>query len=206
MPLRSDTSLVSTCRSVDHPAAPETDSAVRLTLARTEWRIEALPGERTRLKLDIEIPSSQAVGVPKWVVQYCQRSSLRDSVTQLLTAVDHLGLPPHETFVRWRRSRAEAAAAVPAAAAGRVRSLWASMTSLLRAGMPLALVLLTVHCAAFAALAHRHRRLTSARAGGASIVLLEDCDGGGGVRAALSAGADCMPALVTGPSEAAPRA
>lgn len=207
----SDTSLVSTCRSVDHPAAPATDATVRLTLSRTEWRIEALPGERTRLSLDIEIPSSQAVGVPKWVVQYCQRSSLRDSVNQLLSAVDHLQLPPHQTFVRWRRSRAEAAAAAPMAAASRVRSWWASVVWLLRAGMPLGIAILVVHCAAFAALAHRHHRLTSARAGGAGIVVLEDrsrqpssnsysnsCSAGsGGAKAGLGAEHGCsLPAPV----------
>lgn len=109
--------LTSTCYSVDHPSVPRSNKAVRMELRRTAWEIYALPGERTRLSLEIEIPAAAAVGVPAFVVKYCQRSLLQDSVNALLEANARLRLPPHMSFIGWRRDRRATRAARAAAAA-----------------------------------------------------------------------------------------
>ena len=58
------------------------------------------------------MPASNVAGVPKYIVKYCQTRSLKDSVSQLVAAVQRLQLPPHADFLKWRRSRAAAAAAM----------------------------------------------------------------------------------------------
>jgi len=78
---------------------------VRVELRHTEWRITSLPDERTHIQLFIEIPASAAIAVPNFIVRYCQRSLLRDSVTAFLQANDRLQLPPHPSFIGWQRSR-----------------------------------------------------------------------------------------------------
>jgi hypothetical protein len=100
--------FTSECRSVRDlvEEAPLRPDIVRLELRRTAWQLEALPRERTKLSLALEVPASAAAGLPAFVVRYCQKSSLRDSVTQLLDAVDRLALPPHKEYLQCQRSRA----------------------------------------------------------------------------------------------------
>ena len=160
-----DAVLTSECRSVESTAAPVRDSVVRMELSHTAWRIEAL-GERTRLTLSLEMPASVTAGVPKYVVRYCQRTSLKDSVEQLIAAVERLGLPPHESFARWRRSRAAAAAALQrappvgvASASTLVAWVAASASASTLAALLGALVfLLLAHVLTFACLARMWRR------------------------------------------------
>ena len=63
--------VTSTCRSVQHDGAPVTTSAVRMELTRTAWEVVALPGEKTSIHLDLEMPADVARGVPKQIVNYC---------------------------------------------------------------------------------------------------------------------------------------
>lgn len=102
--------VTSECHSVNAAEMPVRDGVVRLILENTAWKVEALSDERTRLTLSLEMPASNIIGVPKYVVKYCQTKSLKDSVNALIAAVERLQLPPHENFVRWKRSRAAAAA------------------------------------------------------------------------------------------------
>lgn len=106
-----DAVFESVCHSVDHPAVPLIPGVVRIEMERSAWRFEALPNDRTRVSLDMTVSSAATNGVPRSIVRHVQRTSLRDSVTALSSAVDRLGLPPAREFIRWRRSRAEAAAA-----------------------------------------------------------------------------------------------
>ena len=41
--------------------------------------------------------------MPKWIVDFVQRTSLRDTTTTFLAAIDRLQLPPHPSYVGWRR-------------------------------------------------------------------------------------------------------
>ena len=130
--------VTSTCGSVEHSSAPTTARAVRMEIKRTEWELTPLPGDRTRLRLELELPKRVAIGVPKFVVNYCQRHSLRDSVEALLSTAARLALPSHRAFIGWGRSRAEAAAAGRAAAldddgAHRAAGGWSSLGVLLTA-------------------------------------------------------------------------
>lgn len=111
-----ETRVQMSCGSVQHAVAPVGSSTVRMTLSETAWDIVAMPGDRTRIWLSIAVPQAMAVGVPKFVVNYCQRSMLRDSLANLLGAVDRLQLPHHASFIAWRRTRAEASAARTVAA------------------------------------------------------------------------------------------
>jgi len=72
--------LTSSCYSVEDESLPKSTDAVRVELRHTEWRITSLPDERTHIQLFIEIPASAAIAVPNFIVRYCQRSLLRDSV------------------------------------------------------------------------------------------------------------------------------
>ncbi|KAL1528678.1 hypothetical protein AB1Y20_010022 [Prymnesium parvum] len=107
--------VTSQCRSVEHPDAAVSDHVVRLVLKHTMWEVTPLPGDRTRLALRLELPASATAGMPKFVINYCQRQSLRDSVADLLAAVERLKLPTHRSFIPWGRTRAEADAARAAA-------------------------------------------------------------------------------------------
>lgn len=167
--LDRDTVLTSECYSVESELVPPQKNVVRMELSRTAWRIESLPNERTRLSLSLEMPASVTAGVPKYAVQYCQRSSLRDSVDQLVGASQRLHLPPHENFVRWRRNRAEAAAALkrlPPVGAASASTLLAwvgeqAPTSALAAVVGALACALLVHALAFACLARVFRRTRS---------------------------------------------
>lgn len=132
--------LVTSCESVDHPSAPRSEHAVRIELKHTQWVVTALPGERTRFELTIVLPASVAANVPAFVVRYCQRSMLRDSVTAFLDANKRLQLPADESFVGWQRTRSAAARARAQAASSRgsashweVPSLWALVLGLITA-------------------------------------------------------------------------
>jgi len=158
-----DAYLTSECRSVEHPAVPHQRGVVRLTLTYTLWRLEALPGSRTRIHLEMGVPVHAAHGVPSRIVNYAQRSSLRDSVTAFLAAVDRLNLPPHEKFIQWRRSRAEARHAREAlAACSTSTSLW--QTFFLDHWLLLALAVIAVHCTAFGLLSHWRSSVVASRA------------------------------------------
>lgn len=151
--------LTSECHSVESDAAPIREGVVRLELERTAWRIEALPDERTRLTLELTMPAKNTAGVPKYVVKYCQTRSLKDSIAELVAAVSRLQLPPHEGFVKWKRSRAAAAAAMRRVPRVELSVLARAAEAAAEAGMPLAAVagaiavLLAAHALAFAALA-----------------------------------------------------
>ena len=106
-----DARVTSECTSVVNEAVPERKGVVRMTLEKTAWQLEAVDGDRTRLTLTLVVPAAMAVGVPSFVVKYCQKSSLKDSIANLMAAVDRLQLPPHASYVGWRRTRAEAQAA-----------------------------------------------------------------------------------------------
>ena len=156
--------LTSECHSVASDAAPVRDGVVRLWLSRTAWRVEALPDDRTRLSLSLAMPLSNTEGIPKFVYSYCQKRMLKDSVAQLMAAVRRLELPPHEGFVKWRRSRAAAAAAmrrVPPRLHSSASSLlaWAGeqTPSALAAIVGVLVALLVTHALAFAALSHLGR-------------------------------------------------
>lgn len=111
-----ETRVKMSCGSVQHAVAPVRSGTVRMELSETAWDIVSMPGDRTRIWLSIAVPQAMAVGVPKFVVNYCQRSMLRDSVSNLLGAVDRLQLPHHASFIAWRRTRAEASRAQTVAA------------------------------------------------------------------------------------------
>lgn len=154
--------LTSECHSVEHPMAPVTSDVVRLTLESTAWKIEALPGDRTRLSLTLAAPASDAKGVPAFVLKYIQRSSLKDSVRNLLEAVERLNLPPHEGFLRWQRTRAAAAAAASTATTstvGRMAPLLFTVSPFTTIQALIALlVLVLAHVLSFGCLASVWRR------------------------------------------------
>lgn len=107
--------VTSRCGSVEHPTAPISDHMVRLVLSNTMWEVVPLPGDRTKLSLKLALPASATVGMPKFVINYCQRQSLRDSVTDLLAASARLKLPADESFIGWGRTREQIASARAAA-------------------------------------------------------------------------------------------
>ena len=154
-----DAVFESACKSVDHPSMPSPKGVVRVELERTMWRMEALPGGRTKLHLEMAVPAAATVGVPSSIVKHVQRTSLRDSVTALLAAVRRLNMPPAKQFLHWRRSRAEVAAAqlsVPALHS----SPWMLLRWVLSLGETSWLclaALLIGHCVAFACLARARR-------------------------------------------------
>jgi hypothetical protein len=178
-----DATMTSACHSVAHDSIPIRDDVVRMELSNTAWKIEALADERTRLSLTLDMPGSVAIGVPKQVVSYCQKRALRDSVTNLIAAVERLGLPPHQDYVRWKRSRAALAAMRGSSAASSVLPAstllaWlAELASSSAAATAVGLIamLLAGHALAFALLARvwrgRPRRgATSGAAGAAPLV------------------------------------
>lgn len=140
--LHRETRLLSTCRSVTHDAAPSRPGVVRMELADSEWDLVALPGDRTRVKLSMAVTPEMAVGMPKFVVNYAQRSMLRDSISSIMTAVDRLQMPPHDSFISWRRDRAAVALAL--AQSGQGAGDWWWSAGLRAAGLS-ALVLALVH-------------------------------------------------------------
>ena len=93
------------CRSVRHPDVPVYDNVVRVELQSTSWAIRALPNDKTEIRLDLTLPAETAAGVPAFVVRYCQRSMLRDSVNAFLGANKRLGLPAHDDYTHWARTR-----------------------------------------------------------------------------------------------------
>ena len=103
--------VTSKCHSVEHDEAPITERAVRLFLRKTAWELTPLPGDRTKLSLTLELPAISTAGVPKFIIDYCQKKSLKDSVTDLLNAADRLRLPAHRDTIAWARSKAAASAA-----------------------------------------------------------------------------------------------
>mmetsp|Transcript_20285 Transcript_20285/g.53353 ORF Transcript_20285/g.53353 Transcript_20285/m.53353 type:complete len:305 (+) Transcript_20285:79-993(+) len=115
--------ITSACKSVEHEKAPLSEHNVRLQLKRTMWEITPLPGDRTHLALRLELPASATHGLPKFVINYCQRQSLKDSVGELLAAAERLRLPVHESFVSWGRSRDVARQHLRVARADRARSV-----------------------------------------------------------------------------------
>lgn len=144
---KRDMRVTSVCSSVEHADVPLTPAAVRLELSHTGWEILSLPGDRTHIHLELELPAHVANGVPKAIINYCQRSSLRDSVASFLEAVDRLNLAPHPAYTHWRRTRAELAAAqamsppsaggwgsVPGLASSLALLLLATIITLLQAG------------------------------------------------------------------------
>lgn len=151
--------VTSECKSVVSSEVPERSGVVRMTLERTSWELEALNGDRTRITLTLVVPASMAVGVPNFVVKYCQKSSLKDSISQLLAAVQRLKLPPHRTFVGWRRSRAE----MLAAGAAGSDSAGAGLLSWVGAGTLPLLAIALAHVIAFACAANRWRASRSRR-------------------------------------------
>ena len=100
--------VTSNCRSVEHAEAPITERAVRLSLRRTAWELTPLLGDRTKLSLTLELPASSTAGVPKFIIDYCQKRSLKDSVTDLLNAAARLKLPVHRDTISWARPKAAA--------------------------------------------------------------------------------------------------
>jgi len=146
----------SECHSVEHPSMPSPTGFVRLEMERTFWRLEALPGGRTKLGLEMAVPMAATAGVPKSLVNFAQRTSLRDSVTALIAAVQRLHLPPAKDYVHWRRTRAEVVAAARVASVSDIPSMWMFMPPMLALGLDstwLAFALLGVHCVVFALLA-----------------------------------------------------
>ena len=115
---RRETRLISGCHSVRHAGTTSRPGVVRMELASSEWDVVALPGDRTRLKLSMAVRPDMAAGVPKFVVNYAQRSMLRDSISSIMAAVDRLQLPPHHDFLSWRRSHAEVAMALAGSGSG----------------------------------------------------------------------------------------
>ena len=77
----------SSCHSVEHDSIPLSRDAVRVHLSSTSWEIRALPNEQTHIRLRLELPEQMATGVPSFVVNYAQDSSLRDSVNAFMSTV-----------------------------------------------------------------------------------------------------------------------
>ena len=140
--------------------APVTSDVVRLTLESTAWKIEALPGDRTRLSLTLAAPASDAKGVPAFVLKYIQRSSLKDSVRNLLEAVERLNLPPHEASCGGRgraQRRRRRARRLPAQSAAWPQPFAVSPFTTIQALIAL-LVLVLAHVLSFGCLASVWRR------------------------------------------------
>lgn len=168
--LGSENVHLSECHSVETEAVPVHKGAVRMTLSRTQWKIVALPGERTKLHLELEVPADEASGIPKPVINYCQLKSLKDSVHHFVKAAERLKLPPHPHFLKWQRTRAEIAAATATASASASAAqptssqLWGSLLRLLAEKprvLASVLALLLLRIVAVAGLANWWRRRAS---------------------------------------------
>ena len=96
---------------MEHPDAPRRPHLVRLDLERTVWEITSLPGGHTKMALRIEVPVSSTFGVPKWILNWFQRQSLRELVENLVAGTKRLRLPVDERVISWGRSRDEVKAA-----------------------------------------------------------------------------------------------
>lgn len=116
--------LTSTCSSVQHSSVPKNEHAVRIELQNTQWVVSALPGERTRFELSIELPATAAANVPAFIVRYCQRSMLLDSMKSFLEANQRLQLPAHRSFIGWQRTRDVSARARADAGGARPQAVW----------------------------------------------------------------------------------
>ena len=104
---RSSFSVKARCSSVHTDLVPITNEAVRMEILESTWRFDALPGDRTKITVELLISEQFAVGVPSFVIDYVQKNSLKDSVRQFHRAATRLRLPAHPNFVAWRRSREE---------------------------------------------------------------------------------------------------
>ena len=71
------------------------------------WEITSLPGELTKMALRVEVPLDATYGVPKWILNWFQRQSLRELVEDLVAGSKRLRLPVDERVVSWARSRDE---------------------------------------------------------------------------------------------------
>ena len=61
------------------------------------WEMTALPGGKTRIALKLTVPKHDSIGMPRWVIDYVQRYSLRDSVTNFLKGAHRPPHPPRGT-------------------------------------------------------------------------------------------------------------
>jgi len=102
------TAVTSTCHSADSALAPVTAEAVRMEILESNWRFEAVSGERTRIYLDLTISEKFAVGIPSFVTRFVQDNSLKESVNNFLKATKRLALPPDPSYVAWARTRQQA--------------------------------------------------------------------------------------------------
>ena len=67
----------------EHPDAPITPSHVRLLITRSTFELYSLPGDKTRLRLSLQIPQHAAKGMPKWIVDECSALPPRHDATFL---------------------------------------------------------------------------------------------------------------------------
>ena len=105
---RSSNSVTATCHSVDTSAVPQTPDNVRMEILESKWTFTALANGKTNIKTHILISEEFSVGVPSFVIKFVQDNSLKESVKEFLKAARRLRLPPHPTFIAWRRSREQA--------------------------------------------------------------------------------------------------
>jgi hypothetical protein len=89
------------CHSVHHASLPISHDRVRMEILGSVWVLTAKPGGITHLQLTLAIPAAAAHGLPKPIVDYVQRNSLKDSINSFLAAVDRLQLPPQYELSGW---------------------------------------------------------------------------------------------------------
>ncbi|KAL1496167.1 hypothetical protein AB1Y20_014784 [Prymnesium parvum] len=90
------------CHSVRHAARPLGQGAVRMEIVGSVWEMEALRDGRTHVRMKLTIPADDSKGMPRFVIDYVQRHSLKDSISNFLKAAKRLQLPAHAELRSWR--------------------------------------------------------------------------------------------------------
>jgi len=89
------------CRSVTSPLAPVNPNYMRMDIVQSTWAFEPISDQQTSVQLKISVSEEFAAGVPSFVIDYVQGSSLKESVRNFEAAAHRLQLPPNPRFISW---------------------------------------------------------------------------------------------------------
>jgi len=80
------------CRSVTSPLAPVNPNYMRMDIVQSTWAFEPISDQQTSVQLKISVSEEFAAGVPSFVIDYVQGSSLKESVRNFEAAAHRLQL------------------------------------------------------------------------------------------------------------------
>lgn len=102
-------------KSVSDPRKGADDCCVRAEAHGTFYRFEALPGEKT--KMAVEVHTDLKGVIPDWLVNMIQKKWPSKTLGGLIRHAGRAGAPIHPDYANWHEAAAAAAEPVPAAPA-----------------------------------------------------------------------------------------